>query len=306
VDYTAGESWQINAYPEFEDLIEGEEDYTLTIEAAAPVIHNLSLDRIHAGVFTSEGSVPAYVKVTAPRFVNKLTARLGASGGADGVVSLYDSRGQLLSRVDSAGDDETEILSSEEINGGKVYYLRLGSKGLAPGELTLRVSFGSTIEGSDETDLDADGIADEFEVEIIDADPDDTIITLGDVNADEDFNKDGIKNGLAYALGISGVISPTPEERAYLPRLTISGDNINLAFSLPLELPQDVGLTVRLREILDDASSEVIASLVEETGELLAPIGYLLNESLTDRREVSIDWRLEDARGFITLEVTFP
>jgi hypothetical protein len=306
VDYTAGESWQINAYPEFEDIIESIKDYTLIIEAAAPVIYNLSLDRIHVGVFASEGSVPAYVKVIAPRFVNKVTARLVASGGADGVVSLYDSRGELLSRVDSAGDDETEILSSEEINGGQVYYLRLGSKGLAPGELTLRVFFGSSFAGSDETDLDADGIADEFEAEIIDADPDDGIVSLGDVNADEDFNKDGINNGLAYALGISGVNAPTPGQRAYLPRLTISGDNINLAFSLPLELPHGVGLSVSLRESLDATASEVIASLIGETGELIAPIGYTLDESLTDRREVSIDWRLEDARGFVTLEVAFP
>jgi hypothetical protein len=35
-------------------------------------------------------------------------------------------------------------------------------------------------------------------------------------------------------------------------------------------------------------------------------MGYLLDELLADRREVSIAWRWEDARWFVTLEVTFP
>ena len=50
----------------------------------------------------------------------------------------------------------------------------------------------------------------------------------------------------------------------------------------------------------------MIASLVEETGAVVAPIGYVLEKSLTDRREVSINWRLEDARSYVTLEVSFP
>ena len=306
LDYTAGEPLQINAYAEFEDVIEEVKDYTLTIEAAAPVIHNLSLGRLYVGFFNAEASVPAYVKVTVPRFVNRLDARLSAGEGADGVLSLYDSEGELLTRVDSSEENQAEALSMAEVSGGEVYYLRLGSKGLEPGQLTLRVSFGSSREGSDVTDLDADGIADDFEAEIIDADPDDGITSLDDVAADKDFNKDGINNGLAYVLGISGVMAPTSKERTYLPRLTLSGDNIKLTFSLPLELPEGVDLKVRLRKSLDDSTAEVIASLIEETGSMVVPIGYVLEKSLTDRREVSINWRLEDARSFVTLEVSFP
>lgn len=51
-------------------------------------------------------------------------------------------------------------------------------------------------------DADRDGMADDWERQLVDADPDDAIRSIRDLSPDDDFDGDGVPNGIEYRLGL--------------------------------------------------------------------------------------------------------
>ena len=120
-------------------------DYGLIIETPNVVSSAIAIDA--EGFGTATGSISPgdadYFRVVAPEnALGLFISDLNISGNWDAILSLYDSSGQLVSRVDTADVSGDEILAVDSIMAGETYYLRIAdSEYQSSGDYDLDVSF---------------------------------------------------------------------------------------------------------------------------------------------------------------------
>ena len=125
-------------------------------------------------------------------------------------------------------------------------------------------------------------------------------------SVNQDSRKRGVRNGIAYGLGIplSGDLSE--EHRSRLPRGGISEDHseVSLSFTLPTDIPEDVTYCVSSTNALGDDASWT--ELARKTGSNSWTNASSVEQTTADQgTQVTVKHPLDsaDQRSFMRLEI---
>ncbi len=136
-------------------------------------------NQVTLSLLPPEGTTAVGAEETVPE---GLTPESISNGG------VWDENNRKISWVFMDGEDRQ---LSYVVNGLTGQYTLTGIAIFGVTELSIQ---GDTLLAYDSTDTDGDGLNDEDEQKIVDADPDDDINSVADVNGQDDFDGDGFTN----------------------------------------------------------------------------------------------------------------
>ena len=147
--------------------------------------------------------------------------RVGSSSGTEDVLAVTVNSGRLhvansVSTVSAFGVSQPLTPIELGVSGALARCMHLG--GDAGVLLASEDQGGVALITAPENDIDSDGLDDDYEQQIVDADPGDDINSVEDVLGSDDFDRDGLSN---WAEGIAGT-SPTDDKSVFA---LISVDN---------------------------------------------------------------------------------